>query len=174
MHNDTLTVQSQRTKWYNLLRIGFKHPEIRLCVPKLILEALSIKATVGSVDISSIVCHGDIYIQTNTGKANVYDITCKAFNSKANTGNIILNKLIAADSISVECDTGKVLLNDCSAREFFVKTDTGSISGKLPSGTVFVVKTKTGKIEIPNKTAIGEAISARCEIKTNTGNIKFE
>ena len=49
----------------------------------------------------------------------------------------------------------------------------GNVFGKLPSNTAFAVKTHTGKIEIP-QTAIGEVIGARCEIKTNTGNIKFE
>lgn len=174
VQNDTLTVQSQKTKWYNLLRIGIQAPKIRIRVPKSILEALSIKIAVGSVDVSSIVCQGDVDIQTSTGKVNVYGISCKAFHAKADTGNVILNKLIAADRVSVECNTGRVSLNDCIAREFFVKTNTGGISGKLPSGTVFVVKTKTGKIEIPNKATIGEAISARCEVKTNTGNIQFE
>ena len=57
----------QKTRWYNLLRIGFERSEIRICVPKSILEAFSIKATVGSVDIYSIVCNGDIDIETNTG-----------------------------------------------------------------------------------------------------------
>ena len=173
VQNGTLTVQLQKTRWYNLLRIGFKRSEIRICVPKSILKALSIKAAVGSVDIYSIVCNGDIDIQTNTGRVNICDISCKTFNSKSNTGNIIMNKLIAADRVSIERDTGRVSLNDCNAREFFVKTDTGSVSGKLPTNTVFVVKTNTGKIEIP-KTTIGEAISTLCEIRTNTGNIRFE
>lgn len=84
-----------------------------------------------------------------------------------------MNNLIAEDRVSIECDTRRVSLNDCNAREFFVKTNTGSVSGKRPTTTVFVVKTNTGKTEIP-KTTIGEAISTRCEVKTSTGNIKFE
>ena len=173
VQNGTLTVQLQKTRWYNLLRIGFKRSEIRIYVPKSILEELFVKSTVGSVEISSIVCKGDIDIQTNTGKANIYDILCKAFNSKANTGSIILNKLIAADRVSIKRNTGSVSLNDCNAREFFIKTNTGGVFGKLPSNTVFVVKTNTGKIEIPKATT-GESISTMCEIRTHTGNIRFE
>ena len=173
VQNGTLTVQMQKARWYNLLRIGFKHSEIGIHVPKSILEALSIKAVVGSVDIYSIVFNGDIDIQTNTGRVNICDISCKVFNAKSNTGNIIMNNLIAEDRVSIECDTGKVSLNDCNAREFFVKTNTGSVSGKLPTSTVFVVKTNTGKIKVPQN-IIGEVNSTRCEVKTNTGNIKFE
>ncbi len=168
-----LTIQLQKTKWYNHLRIGFKRSEIKLSIPGVMLEDASIKSNVGDVEISMIACNGDISIQTNTGKVNIYDISCQAFNSKGNTGAVTLNKLLAKDSITIKRNTGKVLLNDCNARELFIKTNTGSVCGKLPSNTVFVVRTNTGKIEIP-KTTIGEVISARCEIKTRTGNIKFE
>ena len=171
VQNGTLTVRLQKTKWYNFLRVGFKRSEIKICVPESILEALTVKATVGCVAISSIVCTGDISVQTNTGKVTVCDTSCKAFHSKTGTGNVVLSKLMATDTVSLECNTGKVSLNDCDAREFLVKTNTGNVFGKLPSNTVFAVKTHTGKIEIP-KTAIGEVIGARCEIKTNTGNIK--
>ena len=191
VQNGTLTVRLRKTKWYNFLRIGFKRSEIKICVPESILEALTVKATVGCVAISSIVCTGDISVQTNTGKVTVCDTSCKAFHSKTGTGNVVLSKLMATDTVSLECNTGKISLNDCNAREFLVKTNTGKVSlndcnareflvktntgnvfGKLPSNTVFAVKTHTGKIETP-KTAIGEVIGARCEIKTNTGNIKF-
>ena len=172
VQNGTLTVRLQKTKWYNFLRIGFKRSEIKICVPESILEALTVKATIGCVAISSIVCTADISVQTNTGKVTVCDTSCKAFHSKTGTGNVVLSKLMATDTVSLKCNTGKVSLNDCNAREFLVKTNTGNVFGKLPSNTVFAVKTHTGKIEIP-KTAIGEVIGARCEIKTNTGNIKF-
>ena len=172
VQNGTLTVRLRKTKWYNFLRIGFKRSEIKICVPESILEALTVKATVGCVAISSIVRTGDISVQTNTGKVTVCDTSCKAFHSKTGTGNVVLSKLMATDTVSLKCNTGKVSLNDCNAREFLVKTNTGNVFGKLPSNTVFAVKTHTGKIETP-KPAIGEVIGARCEIKTNTGKIKF-
>ncbi len=84
-----------------------------------------------------------------------------------------MNKLTATQNISIKRGTGKVSLNDCFAREIFVKTNTGSVRGRLPSNMAFIVRTNTGRMEIP-KVPIGEAIGGRCEIKTNTGNIKFE
>ena len=44
VQNGTLTVQLQKTRWYNLLRIGFKRSEIRIYVPKSILEELGVFA----------------------------------------------------------------------------------------------------------------------------------
>ena len=173
IQDDTLTIKLTKTRWYNFLRIGVDHSEIRLCVPKSILETISVRSNVGHVDMCSIICNGTIDIQINTGNINIESVSCKDFDSKGNTGSVSLNKFIAEESILIKRNTGKVLLNDCSAPEIFVKTNTGKVCGKLPSNTVFTVRTNTGKKEIP-KTPIGEIIGGRCEIKTNTGNIKFE
>ncbi|MBR2340296.1 MAG: DUF4097 family beta strand repeat protein [Clostridia bacterium] len=173
IEDDTLTIKLAKTRWYNFLRIGLDRSEIRLCIPKSMLETISTKSNTGHVDIFSINCKGTLDIQINTGKINLENVFCQAFNSKGNTGSISLNKFTAEESISIKRDTGKVLLNNCSSREIFVKTNTGRVCGRLPSNMVFIVRTNTGKIEIP-KTPIGEAIGGRCEIKTNTGSIKFE
>ena len=173
IEDDTLTIKLVKTRWYNFLRIGIDRSEIRLCVPKSILETISVSSNTGRVDISSITCNGAIDIQINTGKINLESVFCQAFNSKGNTGHISLNKLTATQNISIKRGTGKVSLNDCFAREIFVKTNTGSVRGRLPSNMAFIVRTNTGRMEIP-KVPIGEAIGGRCEIRTNTGNIKFE
>lgn len=173
IQGDILTIKPIKTRWYHFLTIGISRSEIKLRIPESTLDKISVKSNVGRVDMSSIKCNGDIDIQTSTGKVDISDISCKSFTSKGNTGSIALNKLIARDSVNIQRNTGKVLLNDCNAREFFVKTNTGNVSGRLPAGTVFITKTNTGKAEIP-KTEIGELVSARCEVTTNTGRIKFE
>ena len=114
-----------------------------------------------------------IDIKINTGTINLEHISCMNFISKGNTGSVSLNDCIVSESIAIKSNTGKVSLNDCSAPDVFVRTNTGSVRGRLPSNTAFTVSTKTGKIEIP-KIPIGEAVCGRCEIKTNTGSIKFE
>ncbi len=168
-----LTIRLQKRRWYNYLKIGFEKSEIKICVPKSILEALFVKVNVGSVDISSIACSGDIDVQTKTGKVNIHDVLCNFFNSKGNTGSIELNNLTVTNSVCVKRNTGKVLLNNCIANKFFVRTNTGKVCGKLPIGTLFTVKTNTGKIEVP-QIKIGEEVGAICEVKTNTGSVKFQ
>ena len=171
--DDVLTIKSVKTRWYNFFRIGIDRSKIRLYVPKSMIETLSVISNTGCVDISSITCTGAIDIPINTGKINLESVSCQTFNSKGNTGCVSLNKLIATESISIKRGTGKVALNDCFSPEIFVKTNTGSVCGRLSSNMAFVVRTNTGRMEIP-KIPIGEAIRGRCEIKTNTGNIKFE
>ena len=173
IEDDTLTIKLTKARWYNLLRVGVDRSEIRLYIPKSTLETISVRSNTGHVHISSIICNGAIDIEINTGNVSLESFSCQAFHSKGNTGCISLNKLTATESIWVQRGTGKVLLNDCSAPEIFVKTNTGSVCGRLSSNMVFIARTNTGKMEIP-RTPIGEAIGGRCEIKTNTGNIKFE
>ena len=173
IQNNTLTIKLAKRRWYNLLGIGIDRSAIKLWVPKPMLEAISIRATAGRVDICSVVCSGTIGIQTNTGKLNLENVSCRKLDSRGNHGAVSLHNVVAEESISVKQSTGKVLLTDCAAPEIFAKTKTANISGRLPSDMVFAVCTNTGKTEVPQP-PIGEVIKGRCEIKTNTGNIKFE
>ena len=168
-----LTLKPSRTKWYHFLRLGIDRSEIRLLVPQSTLEEIKVKANVGKVDLHSIACSGPIEIQTNTGTLHAEDVTCQNFNTKGNTGSAILNRLQAKESITVKRNTGNVTLNDCAAPKIFVKTNTGKACGRLPSDTMFLTRTNPGRVKTP-QAPIGAQIGCICEIKTNTGNIKFE
>ena len=168
-----LTVNAAKSKWYNFWRIGIDRSQITLCVPTSMLDTIWVRSTVGRVEICSITCTGAIDIQTNTGKINLEGVACKSLVSKGNTASVSLSKITAKERISIKCNTGKVLLDDCSAPEIFVKTNTGRVCGRLPSNIVLTARTNTGKIEIP-QVPVGETIGGRCEIKTNTGSIRFE
>lgn len=173
VQDGTLTIRPTKAKWYNFLRIGIDRSEIKLFVPSSSLNAITISSNVGHVDISSINCSGIMDIQINTGKTVLENVSCENFESKGNTGSVSLSNFIAKERISIKRNAGRVSLNDCSAPEILVKTNTGRVSGKLSHNIAFSVRTNTGKVELP-KAPIGEAIVGRCEIKTNTGNVKFE
>jgi DUF4097 and DUF4098 domain-containing protein YvlB len=173
IQDGTLTIKPRKRRWYHLLRMGIDRSKVALCVPQSTLEAISVRSNVGGVDICSVSCSGTFDVRVNTGRINLENVCCAKLDSKGNTGAVSLNNLVAKESISIERNTGSVLLNDCSAPEIFVKTKTGKVCGKLPPSTVFVVRTNTGKMEIP-KPVIGDVIAGRCVIKTNTGNIRFE
>ena len=172
VQDDTLTIKPAKRKWFNFFSIGIDHSKINLFVPEKIYESISVDTNVGHVDISSINCD-NLTVQRNTGKLKVDNVCCIQFEAKGNTGATVLNNLVAKEKIKIKNNTGKVLLNDCSAPDIFAKTNTGNVCGKLPAGTMFKTNTTTGRIETP-KATIGEVIIGICEIKTNTGNIKFE
>ena len=76
--------------------------------------------------------------------------------------------MIVSREIHIESDTGDVTFDMSDAEKIFVKTGTGDVRGTLLTGKSFSVKTDTGKIDIPK-----DSIGGKCEITTDTGNIKI-
>ena len=79
-----------------------------------------------------------------------------------------MENVIAAEKIAIDRDTGDIRFTDCDAAEIFVETDTGDVTGSLLSEKVFIAESDTGKVDVP-KSATG----GRCEIETDTGNIRI-
>lgn len=87
---------------------------------------------------------------------------------KNSTGNVYLNNVTASEKISVKTSTGNVDLLNCDGSEIFIQTDTGNVKGNLLSEKTFVAHTDTGRISVPKTQS-----SEKCEITTDTGNIKI-
>ena len=85
------------------------------------------------------------------------------------TGNIALDNVIAADKLSITRSTGNVSFDGSDAAEITVRTDTGNITGRLLTDKVFIAASDTGSVEVPRTVTGG-----RCEIDTDTGNIRIE
>lgn len=149
-----------------LLKIKTSTGDIR--VENASAGALDLSVSTGEVIARSITCEGDVKINVSTGKTNLTDIECKNVITSGNTGDISLKNVIAAEKLSIERSTGDVKLDGCDAAELAVKTDTGDIRGTLLTDKVFIAETDTGRVDIP-KTAVG----GRCEITTNTGDIRI-
>ena len=130
--------------------------------------SLDLSVTTGMVTFSGVTCRGDITVDVSTGKASLTDISCKSVISTGTTGSISLNRVIATNKFSIERSTGDVKFNGCDAAELYVKTNTGDVTGSLLTDKVFITDTDTGSVDVP-KTAVG----GRCEINTDTGNIKI-
>ena len=131
-------------------------------------NSLELSVSTGKVTVKSVDCKEDIKINVSTGKTDIADIKCKNLFSKGSTGSIKLNNVIAEDKFSIERSTGDVKLDKCDAKEVFIKTDTGDVKGSFLSEKVFITETDTGRVEVPKNISGG-----RCEIETDTGDIKF-
>lgn len=148
---------------------------------------LDLSVTTGDVKLVGVTSVGDVKISVSTGKTSATDVKCKNLISSGNTGDMSLKNVIAAEAFSIErstgdvkldgcdaaelritTDTGDVKLDACDADELFIKTDTGDVTGSLLSEKVFITQTDTGRIDVPKATSGG-----RCEITTDTGNIKI-
>ena len=89
--------------------------------------------------------------------------------SSGNTGDIVLDNVITEEKLSLERSTGDVRFESCDAAEIFVKTDTGDVTGTLLTDKVFLAQSNTGELAVPNS-----VVGGRCEISTNTGDIKID
>lgn len=140
----------------------------KICVENLSVVALDLSVSTGLITVSQVNCQGDIHVQVSTGRANLTDTVCKNLTSNGDTGDIVLNRVIAAEKISVHRNTGDVWFDGSDAAEIFVETDTGDVIGSLLTAKVFVASSDTGRVNVPES-----AVGGRCEIHTDTGNIKI-
>ena len=113
-------------------------------------------------------CTGEVSVNVSTGKAYLTDFKCKSIISDGNTGDIYLDNVIAEEKLSIKRSTGDIRFNGSDAAEIFVETDTGNVTGTFLTDKVFIAQTDTGRVDVPKTTSGG-----RCEIITDTGNIKI-
>ena len=131
-------------------------------------SSLDLTVSTGNVTVSSVTCEEDITIGVSTGKTYLTDVVCKNLTSMGSTGDISLKNVISTENISVERSTGDITLDRSDAAELFIMTSTGDVEGSLLTNKVFIIKTDTGRINVPNSITGG-----RCEITTDTGDIKI-
>jgi len=141
----------------------------RVNVENLSAGALEIKTSTGNVSVSNVKCAGEVSVNVSTGRSVLSDVECNNLISYGSTGDITLKNLIAAEKISIERDTGDVKFEASDAAEIYVETDTGDVTGTLLSDKIFITESDTGRIRVPKSVSGG-----RCEISTDTGDIKLE
>ncbi len=148
------------------IRIETSTGDIRL--EGLSAGELALTASTGGMVLSSVVCEADAALTLSTGRTTLTDLSCGSLSSVGSTGDVILKNVIASGSIAVTRSTGDVEFERCDAAELCVETDTGSVSGSLRSDKVFIARSGTGRVEVPETTAGG-----KCKITTDTGSIRI-
>lgn len=170
------------------LEAGIKTDTGNIYVENLATCQLELTTSTGNITANLITCTGDITATVNTGNvafANVTcqniaatantgnlkfsDISCRDLTATANTGDVTLKNVVADVAFRLETDTGDVKFENSDAAEIYVNTDTGDVTGTLLTDKVFLVESDTGHVDVP-KTVTG----GRCEIETDTGDIKIK
>lgn len=130
---------------------------------------IDISVSTGRVDGKNINCKETLSVAVSTGETVLTDVACKALISTGSSGDIELNNAIASGNFNLERDTGDVRFENCDAGQITVTTSTGDVTGTLRTEKVFVTKTSTGDVKVP------ESISGGiCEISTSTGDIAID
>jgi len=129
---------------------------------------MKIQTSTGHIAVTDVTCGGEVNVQVTTGKSTLTNVNCASLISTGNTGHMTLKNVIATEGFSIKRSTGDVKLEGCDAAEIYITTDTGDVTGSLLTEKVFITKTSTGKINVPESTTGG-----KCKITTTTGNIQI-
>lgn len=132
------------------------------------MGSLEISVSTGNVSIKNTSCTGNIDIEGTTSRISLRDVVCNSLEISSETGDVVLKNTVAQNCFDIETDTGDVIFRVCDAEEINVETDTGDVFGSLLSEKVFICKSDTGNIRVPESTSGGI-----CKITTDTGDIKI-
>lgn len=149
--------------------VNIKTSTGKINVENIYAGSLDLTVSTGNITVSGVSCESEIKTAVSTGKIYMTDTKCKNLVSRGDTGDINLSNVIASEKFNINRDTGDIKLDKCDANEIFIITDTGDVSGTLLTEKVFITKSDTGRINVPNSISGG-----RCEITTDTGDIKIQ
>lgn len=130
---------------------------------------ITLSVSTGDITALDINAQGTVDIRVSTGETYLKNVKCGGLSSVGNTGSITLTNLVASQNISIERTTGDVKLEKCDAATLNIKTDTGDITGTIRTEKVFMYKTSTGDVRLPQTQSGGEF-----RLTTSTGDIKIE
>ena len=131
-----------------------------------VAENIDIKTGTEFVSLENISC-GGIHAIADTGGVKLDNVTCDDLHAETDTGNVALENVVGTGKFELISDTGHIGFNGCDAAELYIETDTGSVIGELLTDKVFFANSDTGHVNVPKSVTGG-----RCEIKTDTGDIK--
>ena len=113
--------------------------------------------------------NNDLNIKTSTGEIILSNVMSNNAFFTSSTGDIILSNVLVDQSLNILGSTADVIFNEIDASNITVKLSTGDVEGVINTDKIFIVKTSSGKIKIPECTTGGI-----CKITTSTGDITIK
>lgn len=132
-------------------------------------SGMLLSSDTGKMELSDVKISGDLEIQEHTGKVVLENVKCRNFTSDGDTGSLVMTNVTASGEFNLERNTGDIEFHGCDAETIYVETDTGDVTGTLLTDKVFITETDTGSVDVPKSVTGG-----RCEISTDTGDIRIE
>ena len=162
-----ITISSELS--FESIDISISTGDINCCasISDARVGALTLTSSTGKMKLSNISA-SEVYLKVTTGDVKITNLACESFRSEGSTGKIEMTRLISSGNLTIERSTGDTKFEACDAKEIYVETSTGDVRGSFISEKIIFTKTHTGNIDVPHSTTGG-----KCEIKTDTGNIKI-
>jgi DUF4097 and DUF4098 domain-containing protein YvlB len=128
--------------------------------------SLTVTTSTGRIKLSDVECVGKISISVSTGDTSLINATCADLSSNGTTGEVNIENVIVSGKATIARSSGDIKLESFDAAEISIHTNSGDVKGSLISSKVFVTKTDTGRVSVPETTSGGI-----CKITTDTGDI---
>lgn len=129
---------------------------------------LSISNSTGDIEVENSNVGGSLNIETKTGDIELSNTNCNKLDIKVTTGDTELVNTLVTTDFKMEGSTGDVRFDEFDASNIEVNVGTGNVKGTIKSSKIFIAKSKTGSVSVP-ETVIGGV----CKITTSTGDIKI-
>ena len=129
---------------------------------------LSISNSTGDIEVENSNVGGSLNIETKTGDIELSNTNCNKLDIKVTTGDTELVNTLVTTDFKMEGSTGDVRFDEFDASNIEVSVGTGNVKGTIKSSKIFIAKSETGSVSVP-ETVIGGV----CKITTSTGNIKI-
>ena len=129
---------------------------------------LSISNSTGDIEVENSNVGGSLNIETRTGDIELSNTNCNELDIKVSTGDTELVNTLVTTDFKMEGSTGDVRFDEFDASNIEVSVGTGNVKGTIKSSKIFIAKSETGSVSVP-ETVIGGV----CKITTSTGNIKI-
>ena len=174
-------------KWYEYIGFNLKTPRITVYLPEkeykdllianktggidirgITAETLTASTSTGKIKIEDVRCQGSIVTDFSTGGTYLKNVTCESLSSRGGTGDVTLDTTLVRGKADMKTNTGDVTLLSSDAAELTIQTNTGDVEGTLLSPKIFIPKTNTGDVLVPETVTGG-----KCKITTNTGDIEI-
>lgn len=110
----------------------------------------------------------DISIETSSGDVKIENVTCCNITGKSSSGDLAINDTALSGALNIKQISGDVSFDNMDAADITIETSSGDVSGRLSSPKVFIVKTSSGDVNVPESLT-----GAPCRIKTSSGDIKI-
>lgn len=146
-------------------QIEIKATTGKLQLDNLDAKMINLKSTTGNIELNKINAT-NINIEVTTGDLKLNNVDATDIYSIGTTGNINLDNTLCHTYLALERTTGNIRINKSDSLSIYIKTSTGNIKGNILTDKDFIVKTKTGKIDVPVSKGTN-----KCELTTSTGNI---
>lgn len=130
---------------------------------------LSVKSVSGDIRVDTVKADGALALKTVSGRQRISQVSCRSAAIHTTSGDVTMSDVTVSGELRMEAVSGDLELADCDAESLRIKTVSGSVTGRLLTDKAFAVSTVSGAIRVPDGTEGGP-----CEVKTTSGDVRFE